>query len=69
MALAGGDAQVCVACGQAPRFELRAGGRFGWGNKADAELMRAGLSYSRPPRIGFDDGRIASAPSSRMRPR
>lgn len=43
-----GEEQVCVGCKQTPSFALRAGGQFGWASKADAELLRSGLSIAQP---------------------
>ena len=47
MALQDGQQQVCGSCQREAYFPLRAGSQFGWGNKADAQLMLAGIGLTQ----------------------
>ena len=39
---------LCASCGREASFPLRAGAQFGWGNRVDADSMRAGLMLMQP---------------------
>ena len=46
MTLQDGQQKVCGSCEREAYFPLRAGSQFGWGNKADAQLMLRGIGCS-----------------------
>ena len=47
MALQAGQQQVCGSCEREAYFPLRAGSQFGWGSKADAQLMLTGIGLAQ----------------------